>query len=254
MTLSENRDPLFGVMLSLEHDPVIHFSGSCSTQTLHHFQNIPAADPGIRDLVHQVTNQVHAEPADRAPLERQREVGRRRLQRIERPAVVLDLEQHAVGRPAHLHHDLAAHAGVIAVTDGVAYCLVEHDVERIDYVGRQMLRGAEGFDAPGQLSEAGQIIGEAQLDEIGHDFVRGLAGLPSALARGPSERIASSTLRKMRSGSSTSWMWKRASASWARTDSRRAIANTISCACNSRMTGMRVWAAVSSISTIPAAS
>src|SRR4029077_13721812 len=96
---------------------------------------------------------------------------------------------------------------------------------------------AEALDPLGETGQAVEIVGEAQLDRTGHDFVRGLPDL----ARGPSVWIACSTLRKMRSGCSTSWIRKRVSASWARTDSSRAIANTMSCAWHSliRLTSTR---------------
>src|SRR5690348_18051485 len=89
--------------------------GSRTGQMLGHLQKVPAVAARVGDLVHQIPDEMDPEPADRTLLDRQAQIWRRRLQRIERPAVVLDLDLDAIGTAAQPHRDLAAHARPITV-------------------------------------------------------------------------------------------------------------------------------------------
>ena len=101
---------------------------------------------------------MNAEPADRPLLERQVEIGRRRLQRVERLAVVLDPDrQHGVVERQR-HVELMLGGVVVAVRDDVRHELVQHEMDGHHDLGGQLLFLAEPLgelDDPLELGFAG---------------------------------------------------------------------------------------------------
>src|SRR5262249_20259097 len=134
--------------------------------------------------------------------------------------------------PPQPHRDLAAHMRRIAMSYRVAHRLVDADEERILDLGRKLMRGDKALDRVGEARHGGEVVREMQFQGV------------AQAGRRASAWIACSTLRKMRSGWSTSCTWKRVSASWARTDSSRAIANAMSRWWHSSMKPTRTCAAV----------